>query len=380
MPASWQGLTGTISRGPGGGHPDSGNRWHRPGGQFYRASTAGAGTGRFPHLAATPHLRPHPRCRGRLLEAGLLTGQPIRLPGATENEWSQYVDTWVDTRDLAWAAAECPARPLGEAYAVINGHFTWHDFYTELVRLTSSHSRIEHWRLDELPDNRFYAQTWDYSGQHIEQQLGFHPACRWQDTLAEIVPTAAQMRTRYQTNRGNTMTNETREPPTMYALLIRIDCYLPDRLPDGRYYPKLGGCERDIAHVEALLKRAFQMLQDNILKLTATDTGTQEQAEPRKQWLTYENVIPPFKQLKDMAQPGDQVTIHYSGHGGRAPTLLPELKGEGGLDKGLVPTDIGDSDARYVRDIELTELLNDMVTKGSTVAVVSNSCHSGGST
>jgi hypothetical protein len=73
---------------------------------------------------------------------------------------------------------------------VINGHFTWHDFYTELVRLTGSHSRIEHWRLEELPDKRFYAQPWRYSGQRLEQRLGFRPARRWQATLAEIVQTA----------------------------------------------------------------------------------------------------------------------------------------------------------------------------------------------
>jgi hypothetical protein len=176
------------------------------------------------------------------------------------------------------------------------------------------------------------------------------------------------------------MTNQTRGTPTMYALLIGIDCYLPNRLPDGSWYPSLGGCVRDISHVEAFLKRTFHTPQDNILKLTATDTGAQEPVEPREQWPTYENMVSAFKQLKDRAQPGDQVTIHYSGHGGRAPTLLPKLKGEGGLDEGLVPTDIGDAEARYLRDIELTMLLNDMVAKGLTVAVVLDSCHSGGMT
>jgi hypothetical protein len=26
----------------------------------------------------------------------------------------------------------------------------------------------------------------------------------------------------------------------LYALLIGVDCYLPNRLPDGGYYPSLG--------------------------------------------------------------------------------------------------------------------------------------------
>jgi nucleoside-diphosphate-sugar epimerase len=135
-----------------------------------------------------PHIwGPHPRCQQRLLEAGVLQSQPILLPGVTRDEWSQYGDAWVDTHDLAWAAAECLARPLGEAFNVITGHFTWHDFYAELIRLTGSHSRIEHRPLEELPDKRFYAQTWRYSGQRLEQRLGFRPSRRWQDTLAEIV-------------------------------------------------------------------------------------------------------------------------------------------------------------------------------------------------
>ena len=60
-----------------------------------------------------------------------------------------------------------------------------------------------------------------------------------------------------------------------------------------------------------------------------------------------------FKKVTDMAQPGDQVYIHYSGHGGRATTAYPELKGDDGLDETLVPLDIGNSEARYLRDIEL---------------------------
>lgn len=38
----------------------------------------------------------------------------------------------------------------------------------------------------------------------------------------------------------------TTESSNMWALLIGIDCYLPNRLPDGSYYPSLRGCVRDI--------------------------------------------------------------------------------------------------------------------------------------
>jgi len=140
-----------------------------------------------------PHIwGPHPRCRKRLVNDRVLEGRPIVLPGATEDEWSQFGDAWVDARELAWATAECLSRPLGEAANVISGHFTWHDLYVELIRLAGSTSRIEHKDLDaitadELPNKGFYAQTWRYSGQRLEQRLGFQPTYRWQDTLAEIV-------------------------------------------------------------------------------------------------------------------------------------------------------------------------------------------------
>ncbi len=58
----------------------------------------------------------------------------------------------------------------------------------------------------------------------------------------------------------------------LYALLIGIDCYLPNRLPDGSYYPSLGGCVRDISQVEAFLKNKFSLSQAHIFKLTATQT------------------------------------------------------------------------------------------------------------
>ena len=166
----------------------------------------------------------------------------------------------------------------------------------------------------------------------------------------------------------------------LYALLIGVDCYLPNRLPGGGYYPSLGGCVRDITHVKEFLQRKLGMPEGRILKLTATNTGAVEPSEPQDQLPTYENMVAAFKKLTQMVQPGDQVYIHYSGHGGRASTAFPELKGADGLDEALVPTDIGNSEARYLRDIELAHLLKAMVDKGLTVTVVLDSCHSGGAT
>jgi Caspase domain len=166
----------------------------------------------------------------------------------------------------------------------------------------------------------------------------------------------------------------------LYALLIGVDCYLPNQLPGGYCYASLGGCVRDINHVEEFLRRKFGMPEECILKLTATNAGRSQPLEPRDQWPTYENMVDRLKQLTTLAHPGDQVYIHYSGHGGRATTVYPDLKGTNGSDEALVPTDIGNSEARYLRDVEMAHLLKTMVDRGLIVTVVLDSCHSGGAT
>lgn len=166
-----------------------------------------------------------------------------------------------------------------------------------------------------------------------------------------------------------------------FALLIGVDCYLPNTLPQGGSYKSLAGCVRDINHVESFLKNTLQVSPAQILKLTASNSDSPNiPQEPPEQLPTYENIVAKFKELTDLAQPQDQVYIHYSGHGGRSTTIYPELKGSYGVDESLVPTDIGNSEARYLRDLELAKLLQNMVDKGLVVTLVLDSCHSGGAT
>ncbi|MEH2093001.1 caspase family protein [Nostoc sp.] len=176
---------------------------------------------------------------------------------------------------------------------------------------------------------------------------------------------------------NNSSTNQISK---LYALLIGIDCYLPNQLPDGASYKNLSGCVRDIKHVENFLKIKLEMLPEHLFKLTASDIGKPQPAEPLEQWPTYENMVTMFDRVIEVAKPGDQVYIHYSGHGGRAKTTYPQLKGENGTDEVLVPLDIGNPTSRYLRDLELAALLQKMVNKGLVVTVVLDSCHSGGAT
>jgi hypothetical protein len=175
------------------------------------------------------------------------------------------------------------------------------------------------------------------------------------------------------TESGNTESN-------FYALLIGIDHYLPHTLPGGGYYPKLSGCVPDVERIEQFLRTRLDLPAENVFKLTATYSVEDEPPEPRDQWPTYENMVAAFKRVTDLAEEGDRVYVHYSGHGGRTPTNYAGLKGPAALDESLVPMDIGQENARYLRDLELAHLFQAMADKGIVLTVVLDSCHSGGTT
>lgn len=178
------------------------------------------------------------------------------------------------------------------------------------------------------------------------------------------------------------MTNSTTASSDLYVLLIGIDCYMPNRLPDGSCYKNLGGCVRDISHVEAFLKEQRKVPESQILKLTASVNpgNPQQPLESSEQLPTRQNMVDHFRKLKSMAPEGSQVYIQYSGHGGRARTVYADIKGDDGIDEGLVPTDIGTSEGQYLRDLELAQLLKELVDKKLMVTLVLDCCHSGGAT
>ncbi len=168
----------------------------------------------------------------------------------------------------------------------------------------------------------------------------------------------------------------------LYALLIGVDCYMPNRLPDGSYYKNLGGCVRDINHVEAFLKDFQKVPENQIIKLTASPSEEDEKKpmEPPEKLPNRQNMIDAFRKLGEIAPANSLVYIHYSGHGGRAKTVFPDIKGSSEIDEGLVPTDIGTSEGQYLRDLELAQLLKELADKKLVVTLVLDCCHSGGAT
>jgi hypothetical protein len=163
-----------------------------------------------------------------------------------------------------------------------------------------------------------------------------------------------------------------------YALLIGIDCYLPNRLPDGTSYRNLTGCVQDILRVEEFLLVSYKLSGDHIIKLTSSNNDKGEPSETHEQWPTRRNIVLAFQKLTSIAKPGDQIYIHYSGHGGRVrtPVRFRALKGSSGVDEVLIPMDIGDSEEHYLRDFEIAFLLREMVEKQLLVTMVMDCCHS----
>jgi len=169
----------------------------------------------------------------------------------------------------------------------------------------------------------------------------------------------------------------TAQPPTIHVLLIGIDYYKPNRL-----YKSLKGAVRDINLVEAFLEKTLKIQPESIYKLISPseeDAALLEARSAQDQKPTYENIVNTFNEITKKAAPGEQVYIHYSGHGGRATSIYlfkQELN-----DEGIVPMDIGDTEeGRYLRDVEMTTLLKRMTDKGLIVTMVLDSCHSGGAT
>jgi hypothetical protein len=164
---------------------------------------------------------------------------------------------------------------------------------------------------------------------------------------------------------------------TFRVLLVGADFYFPSALPGGGSYRSLGGCVRDVTRVEQMLRARVQGPLD-LEKLTASNFGAEKPPEPEGAWPTFANLVAALERLVARTQPGDQVYVHYSGHGGRVRTAWPERKGADGFDETIVPIDIGLEHIPYLRDLDVAAYLDRLVhERGARVTFVLDSCHSG---
>ena len=157
-------------------------------------SEAAARSGRSDYgMLRAPYIwAPHPKARRMVMNQRVIEGRPLILPGITEAEWSQYRDVWIDVRDLAWVVAECLDSPPGGPLNVLSGHYSWHDLYAELIRLTASPSTIIHRPLaeiteEELPDKSSYARTWLFDDTLLVRKLAYVPRYSFHQSLHDLV-------------------------------------------------------------------------------------------------------------------------------------------------------------------------------------------------
>jgi hypothetical protein len=172
-----------------------------------------------------------------------------------------------------------------------------------------------------------------------------------------------------------------------WAVLIGIDFYAQGNNPQldvrGRpiTFPHLYGCVADVNLVEQYLLDTMKVDKSRITKLLAPhpDSDSAQPSLDAADSPTYQNIVNALQSVPKRAGRGSKVYIHYSGHGARATTVFPTLKGKSGLDEVLVPMDVSRG-GRYLRDLEMTLLLKDMEEAGLDVTVVLDSCHSGSAT
>ena len=166
----------------------------------------------------------------------------------------------------------------------------------------------------------------------------------------------------------------------LHALLIGIDAYPAlEASPAGTSavdtYCSLQGSVRDVERMRAFLQNDLRVPSRRIHMLRAPDPP----CAASQDLPTYEAMVAGWQHLCAAARSGDQVLVHFSGHGGRVPALAPQIKANG-LDETLVPTNVAEPSARHLRDLEIAELLREMVDKGLFVTLVLDCCHAGGIT
>ena len=118
------------------------------------------------------------------------------------------------------------------------------------------------------------------------------------------------------------------------ALLIGVDRYMYIR-------PPLSGCVGDVNGLERALVTHLQTPPRQIIKLTAGDGGQEKPGGARHPGQHHQGPEAPFAAE---AKAGEQIYIHYSGHGMRNDTtLLPGYEPDG-RDEAMSPTDTGYQD------------------------------------
>lgn len=143
------------------------------------------------------------------------------------------------------------------------------------------------------------------------------------------------------------------------ALLIGINYYNTAN--------QLAGCQNDVDAIAQMLVGTFQFKLENIyiMKDREDDPEHQNQDCPTKN-----NILAKMKELISNAKPGDELYLHYSGHG----STTIDLEGD---EKDICDETIVAADMKQIVDDELSRILVYNLPEGVKLRAVFDSCHSG---
>ena len=167
---------------------------------------------------------------------------------------------------------------------------------------------------------------------------------------------------------------ECRSTVRHYAVLIGINLYPAQPVK----WSSLRGCVNDVRETEKYLKSHLTGIQ--IQAFTASSTEVSESPRPVENpevWPTYDNITACLRRITSVANPGDFIYIHYSGHGSTIPPSSKHSNASTG-DLALVVLDDADvPSVRYLRGLEFAYLLKAMVARQLTITLVLDCCFSG---
>ncbi|KAE9599704.1 hypothetical protein Lal_00046089 [Lupinus albus] len=141
-------------------------------------------------------------------------------------------------------------------------------------------------------------------------------------------------------------------------LAVLVGCNYPNTSNE------LHGCINDVLAMRDVLVKRFGFDSTNIELLTDAP-GSSSSTMP-----TGANIKLALARMVDRAEAGDVLYFHYSGHGTRIPS---KKKGHPfGQEEAIVPCDFN-----LITDLDFRQLVN-RLSKGATLTILSDSCHSGG--
>ena len=141
-------------------------------------------------------------------------------------------------------------------------------------------------------------------------------------------------------------------------LAVLVGCNYPNTKNE------LHGCVNDVLAMKETLLTRFGFKQEDMEVLTDEPDS---KLKP-----TGANIKAALRRMVDKAQTGSENVLffHYSGHGTRIPSVKPARPFK--KDEAIVPCDFN-----LITDVDFRELVNQL-PEGTSFAMISDSCHSGG--